>query len=789
MKREINISVRALVEHSLRSGDLALEFSPAGRAVDGTRTHQEIQEARPAGYLPEVTISHEVEIDDFIVSIGGRIDGIFQYPDRIIIDEIKTTTRSLDALENEQNPLHWGQVKVYAYIYALQKELTTIDAQLTYYQVEEEDTREIVQTFTFEELEIFFNDLLSRYLKWADTLEKWYEIRDESIRQLKFPFAAYRPGQRRMALDIYHAVKNEEQLIVEAPTGIGKTMAAVFPVVKAVGNGLTDKFFYLTAKTTGRAIAEKALDDLRAKGLHFKSLTLTAKEKICFNPGKACNGEECEFARGFYDRINKAVEIAFQQEALTREAIATAARQFTVCPFEFSLELALWVDSVICDYNYAFDPRVFLRRFFGEEIGEKNSTFLVDEANNLVDRSREMFSAELYKKPFLELRRLVKKDIPQVYKILGQINSRLVELRKEFEEAGKPLGLEKYPDDLTSHLRRFTRAAEKWLARNTKTSYREEILTLYFEVNWFLKVTDFYGGNYATCMEEVGDDFRLKLFCLDPSQLLAEAFMRCRSAVFFSATLSPLDYFRQVLGCDPAAKEVRLPSSFPRENLCLPMMDRISTLYKYRQQTKLAVARAIDLMVKQHTGNYLVFFPSYQYMKMVYELFNIMNPFKEILVQTPGMTEAERDQFLGKFSEDNLVKGKTLVGFAVMGGIFGEGIDLVGDRLSGAVIVGVGLPGISLERELIKEYFADLQGTGFEYAYLYPGMNRVFQAAGRVIRTAEDRGVVLLIDHRFSTSQYRSLFPHHWQPIRVRDERHLEEILKRFHNENSIGKP
>lgn len=780
LKHQINISVRALVEHSLRSGDLSFEFGLGGRAVDGTRTHQEIQQSRPAGYLTEVVVSHEVETDDFIVSIGGRIDGIFQYPDRIVIDEIKTTTRSLEILKQEENPLHWGQVKIYAYIYALQKGLSKIETQLTYFQVEEEDILEIVKIFTIEELEIFFNDLLTRYLKWADTLEKWYQIRDESTQLLKFPFETYRPGQRRMALYIYHAIKNEEQLIVEAPTGIGKTMAAVFPAVKAVGNGLTDKIFYLTAKTTGRAIAEKALNDLRAKGLHFKSLTLTAKEKICFNPGKTCSPEECEFARGFFDRINQAVETAFQQEALTREAIETTAKQFTVCPFEFSLELALWIDCVICDYNYAFDPRVYLRRFFSEESGEKNSTFLVDEANNLVDRSREMFSAELYKKPFLELRRLVKKDIPQVYKSLGQINTQLIELRKELETAGKPLALEKYPDDLVSQLRRFTHAAEKWLARNIKTSYREDILTLYFEVTWFLKVTEFYGGNYATCLEEVGEDFKVKLFCIDPSELLAEAFMRCRAAVFFSATLSPLDYFRQVLGCDPAAKEVRLPSSFPRENLCLPVMDRISTYYKYRQQTKMAVARAIDIMVKQRPGNYLVFFPSYQYMKMIFELFNIMNPFKEILVQTPGMTEFERDTFLGKFSEDNRVKGKTLVGFAVMGGVFGEGIDLVGDRLSGAVIVGVGLPGISLERELIKEYFANLQGTGFEYAYLYPGMNRVFQAAGRVIRTAEDRGVVLLIDQRFSTHQYRSLFPPHWQPIRIRDEHHLEEILKKF---------
>jgi DNA excision repair protein ERCC-2 len=559
-------------------------------------------------------------------------------------------------------------------------------------------------------------------------------------------------------------------------------MAAVFPGVKAVGNGLTNKFFYLTAKTTGRAVAEKALNDLRARGLHFKSVTLTAKDKICFNPDKECNPEECECARGFYDRINEAVETTFQQEDLSRDVIAAAARQFTVCPFELSLELALWVDCVICDYNYAFDPRVYLRRFFGEETGEKNSTFLVDEANNLVDRSREMFSAELYKKSFLELRRLVKKDIPNVYKTLGLLNTRFVELRKEITDADKPISQEKYPDDLVSYLRRFTRETEKWLVRNIKTAYREDLMSLYFEVSWFLKVTEFYGGNYATCLEEVGEDLRVKLFCMDPSQLLAEAFMRCRSAIFFSATLSPMDYFRQVLGCDPAAKEIRLPSSFPRENLCLAVMDRISTMFKYRQQTKLAVARAIDLMAKQRPGNYLVFFPSYQYMKMIFELFNIMNPFKEILVQSPGMTEAERDEFLAKFSKDNLVNGKTLVGFAVMGGVFGEGIDLVGDRLSGAAIVGVGLPGISLERELIKDYFANLQGTGFEYAYLYPGMNRVLQAAGRVIRTAEDRGVVLLIDHRFSTHQYRVLFPPHWQPNRIRDERHLEEILKNFYN-------
>lgn len=773
------------MEHTLRSGDLVrefVEFSSGDRAQEGIRAHRKIRDSRPAEYRAEVTVSHQVEIDEFIVDINGRADGIYEYPDHVIIDEIKSTTRNLDTYETEQPPVHWGQVKVYAYIYAVQNELREIDAQLTYYQVNDEKAREFRQTFSQEDLETFFFDLLKRYLGWAETLEKWAEERDKSIKPLKFPFAAYRPGQRRMALDIYHAVKKEQQLIVEAPTGIGKTMAAVFPAVKAMGNGLTDKFFYLTAKTTGRAVAEKALTDLRGNGLKFKSLTLTAKDKICFNPDSACNGEECQFARGFYDRINEAVETTFQQESLTRETIETAARQFNVCPFEFSLELSLWVDSIICDYNYAFDPRVYLRRFFGEENIEKKYTFLVDEANNLVDRSREMFSAELFKQSFLELRRAVKKDIPKMFQALGKINSRLVQLRKECKEERGAMARETYPDEFLPLLRRFIRVTEKWLSRNIKTAYRDEILNLYFDVSWFLKVSDFYDGNYATCLEETDNDFRLKLFCIDPSLLLTEAFLRCGSAIFFSATLSPVDYFRQILGCAAEAKELILPSPFPWSNLCLPVADRISTLYKYRERTKMEVAQTIDTLVKQQPGNYLVFFPSYKYMKTVHGLFAVMNPFKKILVQSPGMTEGERDEFLETFSEDNAAAGKTLVGFAVMGGIFGEGIDLVGDRLSGAVIVGVGLPGISLERELIKEYFTNLQGTGFEYAYLYPGMNRVFQAAGRVIRTEDDRGVVLLIGHRFSTHQYRILFPRQWRPIRIRDQRHLQEVLTEFHN-------
>jgi len=750
------------------------------RAVDGIRAHQTVQKSRPAEYKVEVLISHQVETEDLIVDIGGRIDGVFKYPDHTVIDEIKSTTKNLDLIEKEQNPVHWGQVKVYAYFYSLQQELTGIEAQLTYYHLDTGEKREFRRTFTFAELEAFFNGLLAEYLEWLAMLEEWLGLRDGTIEELKFPFEAYRPGQRQMLLGVYNAIQAGQQLIVEAPTGIGKTMATIFPAVKATGRGLIKKLFYLTAKTTGRTVAQKAFRDLREKGLKFKSLTLTAKEKICFNPGKACNGEECEYARGYFDRINKAVKTVYQKEALTRELIEEAAREFTVCPFEFSLELALWVDAIICDYNYAFDPRVYLRRFFGEDVSGGNFAFLVDEANNLVDRSREMFSAELYKQSFLDLRKLIKKDIPGVSRSIGAINSILLKFKNECEEAGQPLARESLPSEILPPLNLFLREAEQWLSRNIKAPFRKDLISMYFEVSWFLKVVDLYHGAYKTCFEVMEGDFRVKLFCMDPSMQLSETFERCSSVVFFSATLSPVHYFRYILGCDSSAGELILPSPFPAENFCLPVMDRLSTLYRYRERTKTGVARIIQVMVTQQPGNYLVFFPSYRYLKMVHQLFILLNPGLNCIVQKPGMSDTEREAFLENFNLDNRVNGNTLVGFVVMGGIFGEGIDLVGDRLTGAAVVGVGLPGISLERELIKEYFENLMESGFQYAYLYPGMNRVFQAVGRVIRTHTDRGLAVLIGSRFSTPRYKSLLPEHWDPIRVRDDRHLEEVLTHF---------
>jgi DNA excision repair protein ERCC-2 len=390
-----------------------------------------------------------------------------------------------------------------------------------------------------------------------------------------------------------------------------------------------------------------------------------------------------------------------------------------------------------------------------------------------------MFSAEIFKQPVLDMRRQLKNELPHIFKALGRINAWMVKAGKKCEEYGNPLAEKCPPDELIPLLRSFLFITERWLSRNIKTVFRECLLDLYFTLSGFIKVADQYDECYTTCYEKIGKNLKIKLFCIDPSVHLAKAMSRCETAVLFSATMTPMGYFKQILGCDATARHLILHSPFPGENLGLFISDRISTYYRQRDQTVPQVSRAISALVEQKKGNYLLYFPSYQYMRKVYHSFVGCNPQIQTLLQTPGMSEPEREAFLKRFSDDNL---QTLVGFAVMGGIFGEGIDLVGDRLVGAVIVGVGLPGISLERELIKEYFTRTLSGGFEYAYLYPGINRVLQAAGRVIRTEKDRGVVLLIDQRYARYQYKSLLREEWDPVRVQDPRQLADALQRFWN-------
>ncbi|MEA3230553.1 MAG: ATP-dependent DNA helicase, partial [Thermodesulfobacteriota bacterium] len=687
MAVNLRVSVRDLVSHGLSTGDLVYGFTGSGRLIKAIRAHQKIQRRRPAGYQPEVTVSHTVESPAIRLKIGGRIDGVWPTDAGILIEEIKTTTQPSETAIEKENPLHWGQLKCYAYMYAVAHDLETIKGQLTYYHLETGRTFEYRQVFELKPLADFFNGLVLNYLTWMETVAGWQIRRNAAIHQTPFPYPHYRPGQRQMAVVVFRTIRDKVHLMIQAATGIGKTMAVLFPAIKALGKELTKKIFYLTARTTGRLAAEKTLAILRKNGLAIKSLTLTAKDKICFEPDAACNPEECPFAKGYYDRYRAAVETAFKKDALTRTVIEDICRRFDICPFAFSLELTNWVDVIICDYNYVFDPRVSLKELLEEQ--KQSCIFLVDEAHNLVDRSREMFSATLTKHPFLTVRRMFKGNLSGLHRRMGHINQCFLKIRKQGEDDTAPRIETSAPEGLISTLSTFVHETDRWLAKNKKTAYREPLLELYFNVTNFLRVIETYDDRYVTCYEPKDRDYQITLFCIDPSFQLATALKRSCSAVFFSATLTPMDYFIDLFGSGKNTRRLIVPSPFPPQNQCVIICTRISTRYRTRNQTRPAVLAAIRTILDAKPGNYLFYFPSHEYMRDIHALFDDIGSNGAVKVQTPSMTETERENFIGHFSKK---KSGSRLAFAVMGGIFGEGIDLAGDRLNGVAIVGVGLP-------------------------------------------------------------------------------------------------
>ncbi len=773
----LKLSVRDLVAFALRSGNLEKGgFGTGDRAVEGTRGHQQVQRSRPPAYQSEVPVSLLVETETFALVVSGRIDGLLIEEDQVLIEEIKTTYAPLDQLE--ENPHHWAQAKIYAHFFAVQHELSQIQVQLTYVNLDSGQLKEECRTCEAGELAAFFQALLDRYLRWMKHYLAWCAERDRSVQQLQFPFDSFRRGQKQLMGAAFRAIEGQGRLFAQAPTGIGKTISTLFPALKALGAGHVAKVFYLTAKTSGRGIAEKAVADLRTAGLKCKSLTLTARERICFNAteGHPCDVQQCEYALGYFDRIEGALDELFSHDAIPRARVEEIARKHRVCPFELSLDMSLWADVVICDYNYVFDPRAYLKRFFFEEGGQY--TFLIDEAHNLVDRAREMFSAELSKLQIGGLRRRIKKEHPGLKRALKALEDCLTEAGRRCAELGQPWVERELPHDLMPLLPEFLEKAEQALIRDLNTSYREELIDLYFAVFGFQRIAELFGPNYATYAEPNLKDLRLKLFCMDPAPQLREALRRGISAIFFSATLTPLEYFRQVLGGEQEDALLDLESPFPAEHFKLLLADHLDTSYKGRGQSFDQVAESIAALISQHTGNYLVFFPSYQYLQEVSNRFHAAHPDVQILVQSTGMSERQREEFLAVFDAEN---PDTLVGFAVMGGIFGEGIDLVGERLVGAIVVGVGLPQVCLERELVRAYYDEQELAGFDFSYTYPGMNRVLQAAGRVIRSPEDRGVVLLVDRRFGWTNYRRLFPPHWRTVDLaRNPTHISLKTERF---------
>ena len=790
---EVRISVRALVEFILRAGNIDNRrgHSSENAMAEGGRIHRMIQRRMGSEYTAEVVLSYRYPAGEYAILVDGRADGIID-GDFITIDEIKGTYRHLDKMD-APIPEHLAQAKCYACIYAMQHDLQKIRVRMTYCNMDTEDIRYFYETYDTKELQQWFENVLLQYKKWMDYRFEWNKKRQQSIKKMQFPFA-YREGQKELATYVYQTIVHKRKLFLEAPTGVGKTISTVFPAVKAIGEEKADRVFYLTAKTIAATVAEDTFALLRNKGLLFKSVIITAKDKICFMEETECNPEHCPYAKGHFDRINDAMyDLLTHESHFGRAEIENYAKKYQVCPFEMSLDMSLFSDGVICDYNYLFDPHVYLKRFFAENKNEKN-LFLIDEAHNLVDRGRDMYSATLVKEDFLALKKTVKVYDKKLEKRLEVCNHQLLILKKECEEYCRYDTVKPFYDSVE----RLNGALEEYLENHEESPVRKEVLEFYFKISHFLLIYEKLGEDYLiyTAYDEAGN-FYLRLYCVDPAKNLRECMEKGVASVLFSATLLPIQYYKKLLGGTQDDYEVYAKSTFDAAKRALLIGKDVTSRYAMRSTMQYrAISQYIHSIVSGKKGNYMVFFPSYHFLKQVYQEFDFLYGDAgnmECILQQEHMKEEERIAFLGHFlgnaeldlssviqMDVETEEEKTLVGFCVLGGIFGEGIDLKNDSLIGAIIVGTGIPQVCLERELIRAYFDENEDGGYEYAYLYPGMNKVLQAAGRVIRTQEDVGVVALLDDRFLQNSYRNLFPREWSNYRVVDQKNIGELVSEF---------
>ena len=848
--QELHTSVRNLVEFILRGGDID---NRSGRMItdammEGSKIHRKIQRSMGEDYQAEVPLALTIEAEEYMLVIEGRADGIAygEFPNQnsekeaytqdtfldrtgkseemVYIDEIKGVYRNVATMEAPVY-VHKAQAMCYAYIYALQNHLDQIGVQMTYCNLDTEDVKLFQEVFAWDALADWFGNLIAEYRKWADWQIMWRRKRQESIQNLEFPYP-YREGQRKLVGDVYRTIRRGKNLFLQAPTGVGKTISTIFPAVKAVGEELADRIFYLTAKTITATVAKETFGLLREQGYQAKIIQLTAKEKLCLCGNTAieqeaadqdnpypdfpqikleCNPQNCPYAKGHFDRVNDAVfELLQASDLFTREEILAQARKHRVCPFELSLDVATWCDNILCDYNYVFDPNVYLKRFFQDSSKEKY-LFLVDEAHNLVDRSREMYSATLYKEDILAVKKIMKPHNQAIARTLDKCNKAMLDFKRECENYSvcESVGI------LTFYLMRLVSQMEEFFEKPREFPDKKTVLDFYFELRNFVNIYDLVDENYVI-YDEMQEDgrFMIKLFCVDPSKNLQKCIDKSVSTIFFSATLLPINYYKRLLSTKEDNYAIYAQSTFDETQRLLAFGRDVSTKYTRRGPAEYEkIARYIRAAIRSKKGNYMVFFPSYKMMQDVYDVFvrverecdtrngvavsdepNIAEESLEesltIIMQHSNMNEAEREEFLQAFEQED---GGTLVAFCVMGGIFGEGIDLKNDRLIGAVIVGTGLPQISNEREILKQYY-DKQGlSGFDYAFRYPGINKVLQAAGRVIRTQEDRGIIVLLDERFLQSDYNALYPREWKNRIVGNVETVDaEICKFWENTKDV---
>ncbi len=796
----VNISVRELVSFVIRSGSMDRAHASYARLRKGTKLHQLVQSRGGDNYTSEVPLSCEIEYGGVTFCLSGRADGVISADGGYILDEIKSVSKPPNSLSPEDYPEYEAQADCYAYMLARAHGLPSVTVRLTFISVETYETESYDAVRTADELRERVLALLIKYYPFAKLDAEGRERFTTSASKLKFPHKTYREGQQDIILETFRTVKKGGKLFVQAPTGIGKTLSVCYGAVKAVGEGCGRRIFYLTPKSTVGEAPIAAFDLVRQHGLSARMITLRAKERCCFCREHVhdCSSTFCHCSQGHYDRVNDALlELLSTYNDITAENVDEIAKKHSVCPYELSLDAALFCDIIICDCNYLFDPRVFLRRFFDEGCDHSGSIALIDEAHDLVDRAREMYSAEIFSTVYDNILNL----IPETDFILYQPTRRLSEafhaLRHKCrdneyydgdDKCATRLSDEPYRD-LAEAAQEFFVAAMQWLKVNGDNASEipfggrtldHGIRDAAYEAKRFYDACARADKRYTHLAERHGERVRVRVICIDPSEFLAERMKRVRSAVLFSATMTPMDYFTDLLGGKGAAT-LTLPSPFDRDQLFSAIMHKVSLRYADRQRTLSSVIEIIDATVNTKYGNYLVFLPSYEMLRAVASAYKRYDPSADIRIQKPDMTLEERKKFLESFKEDSAV-----IGFAVLGGMFSESIDLAGEKLIGAIIVGTGLARLNLETNIIADYFARTREAGFEYAYLYPAMNKVLQAVGRVIRTESDRGICVLIDDRYATPQYSRLLTNHLRDIRlVGNEIALGAALEEFWGEDS----
>lgn len=784
----IKLGVRELVEFTLRTGDLGSTSNSQNTALLGARIHRRLQKQRGENYQKEYYLDLNLTLNGVDYLLHGRADGVTLTDDGASIEEIKTSETVFDQLSENTLTLYWGQVKLYAYL-LMQKEtdLDEVTLTLTYFQTNTETTTQTDQVISRQAAKEFFDKVIAEYVTWLKFRSDLRERRDPTIQKLAFPFGHYRPGQRELAVAVYKTILTNKRLFAEAPTGTGKTISTLFPTIKAIGEGIIQRIFYLTAKQSTRTVAEEAVSLMASQGLKLKSITLTAKEKIQFPEEADLQPDENPYMLGYYDRLKPALlDLIDHNDQLTRPVIEDYARKHMLDPFEFQLDASLFCDIVIGDYNYLFDPQVHLQRFFTAE--DPDNFFLIDEAHNLVNRSREMYSAELTSRP---LDRLVEqsRDLKQA---TPKLRRRLQDLRATFDDIVAPLLQDGQtdstfltpPEDFNHDLSRLVEAIHDWLVDQPQTPFTQSILDYYFAAISYQRIGDYYDDTYRMRLSVADGNITIKQLCLDPSAFLADSLALGHGAVLFSATLSPMDYYQTVLGGDTESLAYQLNSPFEPQHQAILVTNYIQTTYKQRNANLANILLAIKTLVDGKTGNYLIFLPSYSYLLDVTQAFSMAYPHIKTVIQQAKMAEADRTAFLANFVAD---PQETLVGFALLGGIFAEGIDLKANRLIGVGVVSVGLPGINPETDLIRDYFDEQSQQGFAFAYQLPGLNNVFQAAGRLIRGSKDVGIILLMDQRFSSPRYTHLYPQHWQHFRrlYRPEQLTTAVQNFWHQEAS----